>query len=52
MKRQAFPLLLATAVIGLLAEIYTDKPYACRDDSQFESVTVRVAHNPMGEAVR
>ena len=46
MKRQAFALLLATAVIGLLAETYIDNALACGDDPQYESVIVRVSVKP------
>ena len=46
MKRQALALLLATAVIGLLAETYIDNAHVCSDDLLYESVTVRVSVNP------
>ena len=46
MKRQALALLLATAVLGLLAETYIDTAYACRDDPQYESAAVGVSVNP------
>ena len=46
MKRQALVLLLATAILGLLAETYIDNAYACSDDSQYESVLERVSVNP------
>ena len=52
MKRQALALLLATAVVGLLAEIYIDNAHACGDDLQYESVTVRVSENPHERVVR
>ena len=52
MKFQALALLLATAVVGLLAETYIDNAHACSDDLQYESVTVRESENPIGEIVR
>ena len=52
MKRQALALLLATAVVGLLAETYIDNAHACSDDLQDESVTVRLLANPIERVVR
>ena len=52
MKRQALALLLATAVVGLHAETYIDNARVRSDDPQYESVTVRVSENPVGEVVR
>ena len=46
MKRQALALLLASAVVGLLAETCIDDAHACSDDPQYESAAVRVSVSP------